>query len=125
MDEAPKITTPAESEVTFWDQHRYLLMVTITIIASICLVVVSMTIYNLSGAAQLDLSRPGYQSVSDKVDDTSDIDDYSALGPVNKTTVEEFTKLYDIHATKAKAVDAFNGDPLNPEVLEFAASSNE
>lgn len=124
MDE-PQITAPAEPELTFWDQHRYLLMVVITIIAASCLVVISMTVYNLSGAAQLDLSRPGYQSVSNKVDRTNDIDDYSALGPVNKTTVEEFTKLYDTHATKAKAVDAFNGDPLNPEVLEFGASSND
>jgi hypothetical protein len=32
-------------------------------------------------------------------------------------------KLYDTQAAKAKAVDAFNGDPLNPEVLEFGTTA--
>jgi hypothetical protein len=80
---------------------------------------ISVIIYNTSGAAQLDLSRPGYQSVSDKVEVTDNIDTYSASGPVNKDSINAFMKLYDEQASKAKKVDAFNGDPLNPEVLEF------
>ena len=46
-----------------------------------------------------------------------------AVGSVNKETIEEFMKLYDTQAAKAKAVDAFNGDPLNPEVLEFGTTA--
>jgi len=121
MDE-PQVIPTVEPEVTYWDQHRYLLMVSLTIIVAVILVVISMVIYNISGAAQLDLSRPGYQSVSSQVDRTDEIKDYSALGAVNKSTVDEFTKLYDAQAVKAKAIDAFNGDPLNPEVLEFGNS---
>lgn len=86
---------------------------------------VSVIIYNSTGAAQLDLSRPGYRSVSGKVEKTDAIDTYSSSGPVNKDTVTEFMKLYDAQAQKAKAVDAFNGDPLNPEVLEFGVPSDE
>jgi hypothetical protein len=122
--EEPITTAVAEDELSFWDQHRFLLLVGLTIIVSIILVSISMVIYNVSGSAQLDLSRPGYQSVSDQVERIDEIQDYSALGPVNKTTVGEFTKLYDAQAAKAKAVDAFNGDPLNPEVLEFGVTTN-
>ena len=123
MDEAPKIDKP-EEVLTFWEQHRFLLLIAATIVISIVLVSISLFIYNVSGSAQLDLSRPGYQSVSDKVDRSDAVTEYSSFGPLNKTTINEFTKLYDEQASKAKAVDAFNGDPLNPEVLEFGVSTS-
>lgn len=109
----------ASEKLGFWIEHRFMLLVVITIIISIVLVCISVTVYNSSGAAQLDLSRPGYQSVSGKVDRTDNVTDYSAFGPINKDTVNQFTATYDTQAGKAKAVDAFNGDPLNPDVLEF------
>lgn len=117
----------ASEKLGFWIEHRFMLLVVITIIISIVLVCISVTVYNSSGAAQLDLSRPGYQSVSDKVDRTDNVTDYSAFGPINKDTVNQFTTIYDTQAGKAKAVDAFNGDPLNPDVLEFGdpTASNE
>lgn len=125
MEEIPTTDKPVEV-LTFWSQHRFLLLIAATIVTSIILVSISLVIYNVSGSAQLDLSRPGYQSVSDKVDRSDEITEYSSFGPLNKSTINEFTKLYDEQASKAKAVDAFNGDPLNPEVLEFGTStSNE
>lgn len=76
-----------------------------------------MVIYTQSGAAQLDLSRPGYKSVSNQVQVEDSTSTFSASGPVDKETFEEFLKLYDEQSEKAKSVDAFNGDPLNPEVV--------
>jgi hypothetical protein len=116
-EETPRTT---EEQLSFWDEHRFLVLIIATIIISIVLVSVSISIYKLSGSAQLDLSRPGYQSVSNKVDRTDPVTDYSAFGPINKDTLNTFTKIYDAQAAKAKAVDAFNGDPLNPGVLEFS-----
>ena len=112
-----------DEQLSFWDRHRLSLLLIITVVIALCLTVVSVVIYNVSGAAQLDLSRPGSRSVSDQVDKESKIDEYSASGSVNKETIEEFMKLYDTQAAKAKAVDAFNGDPLNPEVLEFGTTA--
>jgi len=115
-------TTPQSDNETlgFWDQHRFMLLIAGTIVIAFILVSVSLVIYNVSGSAQLDLSRPGLKSVSGKVDRTNVVTDYSAFGPVTKDTVKTFTDAYDAQAKKAKAVDAFNGDPLNPDVLEFA-----
>jgi len=124
MDDTKVIET-TEEELTFLGRHRFMILIAGTIFISIVLVIVSLIYYNVSGSAQLDLSRPGYQSVSDQVDRDDTVLDYSAFGPVNKTTIDEFTKLYDIQAKKAKAVDAFNGDPLNPELLEFGAVASE
>ncbi len=118
----PVVIQPDE-DMGFWDKHRLSLLLIITVFIALLLTAVSLIAYNVSGTAQLDLSRPGYLSVSDKVDKTDKITEYSAFGSVNKETIDEFIKLYDEQATKAKAVDAFNGDPLNPEVLEFGTTT--
>jgi len=118
MDE--QVTPVIEEELSYWDTHRFMLLIIATLIISVVLVSISIFMYNVSGAAQLDLSRPDYKSVSDKVIRTDTVTDYSAYGPVTKSTVNEFTTIYDKQAQKAKTVDAFNGDPLNPEVLEFS-----
>lgn len=110
-----------EERLSFWDEHRFMVLIIGTIVIAITLVSISIAIYQFSGSAQLDLSRPGYQSVSDKVNRTDPVTDYSAYGPVNKSTVSDFTTLYDTQTAKAKAIDAFNGDPLNPNVLESGA----
>jgi hypothetical protein len=122
---AEPITLQPDEDMTFWDKHRLSLLLILTVLIALVLTVISMVAYSASGTAQLDLSRPGYSSVSNKVDKTDKITEYSSFGTVNKDSINEFTKLYDAQAIKAKAVDAFNGDPLNPEVLEFGTTANE
>jgi len=122
---ADQIILKPDADMTFWDKHRLSLLLIITVLIAVTLTVISMIAYNVSGTAQLDLSRPGLSSVSDKVDKGDKITEYSSFGPVNKDSINEFTKLYDEQAKKAKAVDAFNGDPLNPETLEFDVNANE
>ncbi len=129
MDE---ITPPAVSAVVtvtdevelvgFWNQHRFFLLIGGVIVVSLIFVVISLVIYNVSGAAQLDLSRPGYQSVSAQVEQNDGVEGFDAAGEVTVTTIDEFLNQYDEQATRAKAVDAYNGDPLNPELLEFSES---
>ena len=114
-----------ENDAAFWGRHRLALLLVGTVITAILLTVVSMIIYNSSGAAQLDLSRPGYRSVSSQIDSNDEIDGFSASGSIDKGTIQDFMSLYDKQAAKAKAVDAFNGDPLNPDVLEFGSPSNQ
>jgi hypothetical protein len=108
-------------DTTFWGQHRFLLLIAISIVVALVLVGISMTLYATSGAAQLDLSRPGYRAVSNQaINDNNDLQNYSASGDINNATISEFKSLYGAQATKAKAVDAFSGDPLNPDALEIS-----
>jgi hypothetical protein len=125
MDEQQSTAVQPEEPMSFWDRHRFSLLLIITILIALAMTVISMFAYNISGTAQLDLSRPGYSSVSDKVDKTDNISEYSSFGTVSKDSINGFVKLYDEQATKAKAVDAFNGDPLNPDALEFGTATNE
>ena len=127
MDELPKIQPVklSNEKLSFWDRHRLSLLLIITVLIALVMTTISVIMYNSSGAAQLDLSRPGYLSVSDQVVETDQIDTYSSTGPVNEESIEEFMKMYDEQAAKVKKVDAFNGDPLNPEVLEFGTPTNQ
>ena len=107
-----------EEKITFWDGHRFLLLILIAIVIAIVLVSISLTMYNRSGAAQLDLSRPGYIDVRSKtVDSSSDFKNYSNFGPIDQTSIDEFKTLYDEQASKIKLAEAFKGDPLNPNAL--------
>lgn len=118
------IQASSEEEDAFWGRHRLGLLLGSSVVITLVLTVVSMVIYNVSGAAQLDLSRPGYQSVTSQIEPDDEIDSFSSSGSVDEDTIKDFIKLYDSEAKKAKGVDAFNGDPLNPEVLEFGTPSN-
>ncbi len=123
--EAPP-ETPAETaallplksnQPTYWSDHRLLLLIIGTVTIALIMTSISMVAYTQSGAAQLDLSRPGYKSVSDKVDKEDKVNGFDATGQVNKETIQEFMTIYDEQSQKAKSVDAFNGDPLNPELV--------
>ncbi len=110
------------AELSFWDQHRFLLLIAITIMISLFLVGISMALYASSGAAQLDLSRPGYRAVTNQaVNNDNDFENYPTFGELDQTALSEFDTLYSKQALKAKAIDAFSGDPLNPDSLEISS----
>lgn len=120
MSEQEDIHT--EEPQSYWSHHRFLLLIGISITIALVLVSISMTLYATSGAAQLDLSRPGYKSViSQAVSTDGDFGNYSSIGKLSQEAIDEFKALYDEQAAKAKTVDAFSGDPLDPDVLEISA----
>lgn len=124
MTEQPLIES--DESLSVFSKHRMAVLISVTIVISLALVSIALVMYNLSGAAQLDLSRPGYKSVSNQVVDESDnIIDYSAFGPVNESTINEFKTIFDGQATSASAVDAFGGDPLNAKKLGIEQSTDE
>lgn len=113
-----------DENITFWGAHRFLLLIAVTIAIALTLVGISMTLYATSGAAQLDLSRPGYRGVtSQAVTSETEFQNYPNTGPINSSTVNDFKRLYEKQAKDTKTVDAFAGDPLNPDALEISAST--
>lgn len=92
-------------------------MITACVLVSIGLVALSLYIYSASGAEQLDLSRPGYKAVQSKVVDTGDLESFPSTGAMSTDVIDQFKKLYDEQEKRARATDAFSGDPLNPDNL--------
>lgn len=111
---------------SFLSRHRFLLLIALTIMVALGLVSVSLVMYNVSGAALLDFSRPGFQSVASQADKSSaNFKTYSSSGPVNAKTIQEFQSLYDAQAKSVKTVDAFGSDPLNADTIEFGTENTK
>lgn len=107
-----------ENDLPFYGDHRFLAMIITSIFIAFALISVSMAIYHSSGAAQLDLSRPGYKEVRSQVinkDET--FSNFSNIGTINETVINDFKTLFDQQAKKAKEFDAFGSDPLDPNAL--------
>ena len=102
------------------------MFITLSILLSAAVVYTSMQMYNSSGAAQLDLSRPGYVSVRSKVNASDgDFEAYPANGTISKSVIENFKTLFKKQAQKIEAVDAFGGSPLDPTALGVNDTSSQ
>ena len=107
--------------MSHWQRHKFMALAGMTIVISLFLVGVSMALYSSSGAAQLDLSRPGYQSVREQASRTSDFEGYPATGKLDSKAISEFKTLYDKKAKEATAVDSFGGKVMIDQSLSIDA----
>jgi hypothetical protein len=104
-----------------WQRHRFLVLIGSTIIISLFLVGVALALYATSGAAQLDLSRPGYKSVRSQAVQSDSFSGFQASGSVDKNTIDQFRTLYSQQAEKATNVDSFGGDVMSDKALSIDA----
>jgi hypothetical protein len=102
-----------------WDQHRFLVLIGGVVLISLFLVSVALALYASSGAAQLDLSRPGYKSVRQQAVRSDSFNGFPSSGPINKDTLDQFRKLYDEQSTKATNVDSFGGNAMSDQSLSI------
>lgn len=106
-------------QLSGWQKHRFLLMIGLAVATALSLVAISLGLYASSGTAQLDLSRPGYQSVRDQATKSDSFQGFSDTGPINMTTLEEFRQLYDERAEKATNFDSFGGNVMSNQELSI------
>ena len=100
-------------------ERRFALLISIAILISLFLVGVALDLYETSGTAQLDLSRPGYVSVRQKAIQSDGFTGFSSSGPIDKSAVDQFRQLYASQATKATSVDSFSGNPMSDQALSI------
>lgn len=106
-----------------FSKHKMFVLVSSSIIVALLLVIVSMALYSSSGAAQLDLSRPGYQSVQDKLGRSDTFESFPTNGPVNSQTFEQFLRLYDRQIKSVQGSSPFNPESLSDHNLGIDSPS--
>lgn len=107
-----------------WYRHSIVAFVGVSIVIALILVSISMALYASSGAAQLDLSRPGYKSVQSKVDQSSGtFESFSADGQVNKRIVEDFEAMYKRQTKSVDGTNALSSSALDDQALGIEAPS--
>lgn len=102
---------------------RFLTLIGGSITIALFLVSISVAMYFSSGTAQVDLSRPGYQSVRDQTKPEDPYKGFPSSGTVEEKTLNDFNKLYQERAKEATTVDAFNSDVLSDTALNIADST--
>ena len=108
-----------------WQRHRFMVLIAGTILISLFLVGVALALYASSGAAQLDLSRPGYTSVREQaVQNDDDFTEFPATGPIDKATLDQFRSLYKEQAEKATNIDSFGSDVMSNKSLSIDAPAS-
>ena len=123
MDESSAIEV--SQGTSFREKHGLPVFIGLSVILAVILVAISMAIYNNSGAAQLDLSRPGYVSVRSQAnDDEGSLKAFSSFGSLDRKTIEDFKTTYDKQSLKTESANAFSGDPLSPSSLGMDVSSD-
>lgn len=120
MSEDHNLTAEVE---TSWYKTHLVVFVAGSIVIGFMLVVVSMMLYLSSGAAQLDLSRPGYKAVQDKVERSDNFKSFPASGTIDARSIEEFQKLYAEQVKNVTTVDVFNPNVLDDAALGIASPS--
>lgn len=99
-------------------EHRLTILIAASIVIALVFTAIGLMLYNTSGTAQLDLSRPGFEGVDKMVKDRqTDLVEYPAVGPINEETLAQFDKLYQTQLKNVTSVDAFGGDPMTPDAL--------
>lgn len=106
-----------------FERHKFMLLVGLTIAISMFLVWIALGLYNSSGAAQLDLSRPGYKSIRSQVSHDDTFTGYPSTGEMNKAALDQFRTLYSTQAEQATSVDSFGGGALSDQALGIDDSS--
>jgi hypothetical protein len=74
-----------------------------------------------SGAAQLDLSRPGYKDVREHADRNDQPTAFPATGKITNDSLSDFRDLYDTQSKRVTEYESFGGDPLSDKALGLDA----
>lgn len=106
--------------IKFAERHRLAYGIASAIGVGLLLTVISMSLYISSGASRLDLSRPGYEKARSEVVETKDDDTFSATGPMDLKTIDEFQKLYSSHRTTLSALDSFDSTVMDDTQLRLS-----
>lgn len=113
-------TTHEDSRAYRLAKNRFVIMITCSILFAFVLVSIALALYGSSGAASVDLSRPGYSAVRDQAkEDTQDTKSFSSSGPIDKATIDEFDKLFSTTSKSATSVNAFDSELLSDEALRI------
>ncbi|MDR1196742.1 MAG: hypothetical protein LBL08_00485 [Candidatus Nomurabacteria bacterium] len=103
--------------------NRFAFMIGGVSLVTLVLTIISTTIYVSSGAINIDLSRPGYETVRDDTENEAPVNEFSPSGPIDKETVEDFNqRLSQIQSETAK-MNNFSADALSDEALNLGKKS--
>lgn len=99
---------------------KFIIFIVASIVGALALVVVSMYLYQQSGAAQLDLSRPTYESVRSQAQRSDNVEDFGAAGELGDADLKKFKGIYETTSKDVQAqANAFDPDAIDNKSLSI------
>ena len=105
-------------------KFRFASMIVCVIAVACTLTGISLHIYNASGAVQVDLSRPGYQSVRKEATANTSDEQFSATGNLDTKAYLQFNAMYDRHAKRTVDAPSFGEEALSDDSLQIFADTS-
>lgn len=105
-------------------KFRFASMIVCVIAVACTLTGISLHIYNASGAVQVDLSRPGYQSVRKEATANTSDEQFSATGNLDAKAYSQFNAMYDRHAKRTVDAPSFGEEALSDDSLQIFADTS-
>lgn len=105
--------------LTRWERHRFFGLVAGVILISIFMVSVALSLYQSSGAAQLDLSRPGYTAVRKEAAKGESSVSYPSNGPLDEESLADFRRLYNDRIQRVTSTRSFEASAMSDDSLQM------
>jgi hypothetical protein len=104
----------ATTRLKIWaSQHQLACFITVALFIAAVMTLISLWLYLSSGAMRLDLSRPGYEEVRQKVVDNDSQQTFLPSGPLTQETAKDFQALLDEQQNQLKVMGDFNDQALS------------
>lgn len=98
-------------------RHQLSVMITAAVTLSLVLTIFNVALYQASPVSDLDLSRPGYEPVRDRIEPNKPQKSFSAEGQINENVLNEFESLYKTQVENLNNSANYADPGLNDEHL--------
>jgi hypothetical protein len=99
--------------------NRFVVAVLASIGISLLLVTVSLAIYVRDGVVLLDLSRPSYAPVRDKIKKDDDAPAFESEGKIDAAVVKDFRTQLDWQTKEIDKLGGFDASAISDTVLQL------
>lgn len=116
-----RIKKTRERFIEFIIRHQFPVMILGVILITIILTSTSIALYVSSGAINIDLSRPGYESIRHDTaqDEGDDEEPFSASGAIDGEARDDFLRRINNLQSDMEQVNNFGGDSLSDQSLNL------
>jgi hypothetical protein len=103
-------------------KHQWPAFIIAVLVVATLLTSVSLWLYKVSGAAKLDLSRPGYEKIREDVQDDGDgTKPFSPTGVLDDAAIADFRSRYENIKARLDHMNDYDDATMSDENLGLAA----
>jgi hypothetical protein len=99
--------------------YRFAIMIAAAVMVTAILTSISITVYIASGAINIDLSRPGFETVRQDIEDNSETAPFSPTGPIDQSTIDDFNQRLENIKTDLNQMNDFSVEAISDQALNL------